>query len=272
LLVDNGSDDPDSITYFRQLGSSGTVRLVSFDGPFNYAAINNFGAGLASGDVLGLLNNDTEVIDGEWLTEMVARATQPGIGAVGAKLLYPDGTVQHAGIVMGLHGTVGHLLQRAPREATGYGCCLAVAREVTAVTGACLLVRRSVYQEVGGLDETNLPVAFNDIDLCLRLRSRGYRNVWTPHAVLYHHEGATRGPDDAPEKAARFSAEWAYMRRRWGSFLEDDPFFSPNLSLTSDDCSPSFPPRCAVPWLGHRSVVADGTPAGGTPSPARTDR
>jgi GT2 family glycosyltransferase len=248
LLVDNESDESSATAYFRELHSSGIVHLIRFDGPFNYAAINNFAARHATGGILGLLNNDTEVFDGEWLSEMVAYATRPEIGAVGAKLLYPDGTIQHAGIVMGLHGTVGHLLQRSPSESAGYCSCLTVAREVTAVTGACLLVRRSVYEEVGGLDEKNLPVAFNDIDFCLELRSRGYRNIWTPHAVLYHHEGATRGPDDSSAKAARFSNEWAHMREKWGRALDDDPFYSPNLSLASDDCSPSFPPRCEVPW------------------------
>lgn len=271
LLVDNESDDPVALAYFRQLALSDHVRLMRFDGPFNYAAINNVAAGHAAGDILGLLNNDTEVIDGEWLTEMVAHVMMPATGAVGAKLLYPDRTIQHAGIVMGLHGTVGHLLHRAPSEAPGYACCLAVAREVTAVTGACLLVRRSAYQEVGGLDEVNLPVTFNDIDLCLKLRSQGYRNVWTPHAVLYHHEGATRGPDDSPEKAARFSAEWAYMKRRWGAVLEDDPFYSPNLSLASDDCSPAFPPRCEAPWLRDVRFDRDSAEPAGF-NPVRTGR
>jgi GT2 family glycosyltransferase len=271
LLVDNESDEPDSISYFRALESSATVRLLRFEGAFNYAAINNFAARQASGDVMVLLNNDTEVIDGEWLSEMVGHAMRPGIGAVGAKLLYPDGTIQHAGIVMGLHGTVGHLQQRMPEESTGYCGCLVVTREVTAVTGACLLVRRSVYEEVGGLDEKDFPVTFNDIDFCLKLRSRGYRNIWTPHALLYHHEGATRGPDDSPEKAARFSAEWACMRAKWGRQLDDDPFYSPNLSLASDDCSPSFPPRCKVPWSRDARLVG-GTDTAPAVSPVRTGR
>lgn len=271
LLVDNESDEPDAISYFRALESTATVRLLRFEGAFNYAAINNFAARQASGDLLMLLNNDTEVIDGEWLSEMVSHVVRPGIGAVGAKLLYPDGTIQHAGIVMGLHGTVGHLQQRMPQESTGYCGCLAVTREVTAVTGACLLVRRGVYEEVGGLDEKDFPVTFNDIDFCLKLRSRGYRNIWTPHALLYHHEGATRGPDDSPEKVARFSAEWACMRAKWGRQLDDDPFYSPNLSLASDDCSPSFPPRCEVPWSKAARLEGD-TDTTPTVSPVRTGR
>ena len=254
LLVDNESDDPNARAYFCKLESSGTARLLTYRGPFNYAAINNFAARHASGDVLVLLNNDTEVIDGEWLSEMVSHAVRPGIGAVGAKLLFPDGTIQHAGIIMGLYGTVGHLLQRVPRESGGYCDLLSVVREVTAVTGACLTVRRSVYEEVGGLDEENLPVTFNDIDFCLKVRSRGYRNIWTPHALLYHHEAATRGPDDSPEKAARFSAELAHMRAKWGRQLDDDPFYSPNLSLACDDCGPAFPPRCEVPWSRGRPL------------------
>lgn len=271
LLVDNESDEPSAMAYFRELERSGIVRLLRFEGAFNYAALNNFAAEHASGEMLGLLNNDTEVIDGGWLSEMVAYAARPEVGAVGAKLLYPDGTIQHAGIVMGLHGTVGHLLQRLPGESAGYCGCLAVAREVTAVTGACLLVRRSIYEEVGGLDEKNLPVTFNDIDFCLELRRRGYRNIWTPHALLYHHEGATRGPDDSPAKAARFGTEWAYMRAKWGVLLDDDPFYSPNLSLASDDCGPSFPPRCEVPW-SRDTRLDDGVTAVPTFSLARTGR
>ncbi len=271
LLVDNESDEPSSIAYFRELESTAKFRLLRFEGAFNYSAINNFAARHASGEILGLLNNDTEVIARDWLSEMVAYAARPEIGAVGAKLLYPDGTMQHAGIIMGLYGTVGHLLQRMPAESPGYRGCLAVAREVTAVTGACLLVRRSIYEEVGGLDEKNLPVTFNDIDFCLELRRKGYRNIWTPHALLYHHEGATRGPDESPEKAARFSAEWAYMSAKWGRELDEDPFYNPNLSLASDDCSPSFPPRCQVPWT-RAARPEDGIDAGATISPVRTGR
>ena len=272
LLVDNESDEASSTTYFRELEASGKIRLLRFEGAFNYAAINNFAARHASGAILGLLNNDTEVINGEWLSEMVSLVTRPEIGAVGAKLLYPDGTVQHAGIVMGLHGTVGHLHQRMPKESEGYCGALVVAREVTAVTGACLLVRRSVYEEVGGLDQDHLAVTFNDIDFCLELRSRGYRNIWTPHALLYHHEAATRGPDDSPEKAARFGAEWAHMRAKWGRQLDDDPFYSPNLSLACDDCQPSFPPRCEVPWLRAARVEGGTEAAAPAVSSVRTDR
>ncbi len=272
LLVDNESDEARSTTYFRDLEASGKIRLLRFEGAFNYAAINNFAARHASGAILGLLNNDTEVINGEWLSEMVSLVTRTEIGAVGAKLLYPDGTVQHAGIVMGLHGTVGHLHQRTPKESAGYCDALVVAREVTALTGACLLVRRSVYEEVGGLDQDDLAVTFNDIDFCLKLRSRGYRNIWTPHALLYHHEAATRGPDDSPEKAARFGAEWAHMRAKWGRQLDDDPFYSPNLSLTCDDCQPSFPPRCEVPWLRAARVEGGTEAAAPAVSSVRTDR
>jgi GT2 family glycosyltransferase len=248
VLVDNESEDQNSTAYFRELELSGAVRLLHYRGDFNYAAINNFAVRHASGEIVALLNNDTEAMNGEWLSEMVSHAVRPGIGAVGAKLLYPDGTIQHAGIVMGLHGTVGHLQQRMRGESAGYCGLLAVVREVTAVTGACLVVKRSIYEEVGGLDEDNLPVTFNDIDFCLKVRARGYRNIWTPHALLYHHEAATRGPDDSPEKAARFNAELAHMRKNWGHCLGQDPFYSPNLSLTSDDCRPAFPPRCEVPW------------------------
>jgi GT2 family glycosyltransferase len=248
LLVDNDSDEPVSVGYFAELERSGTVRMLGYGGRFNYSAINNHAVGFAHGDVLALLNNDTEVIDGVWLTELVSYATMPSIGAVGAKLLYPDGTIQHAGIVMGLHGSVGHGQRRTPGDSSGYGGSLAVAREVTAVTGACLALRKEVFQEVGGLDEQNLPVTFNDVDLCLKLRARGYRNIWTPHAVLYHHEAATRGPDASGESAARYRREFELMRTRWGAQLEQDPYYSPNLSLAGDDNRLAFPPRCSAPW------------------------
>jgi GT2 family glycosyltransferase len=156
--------------------------------------------------------------------------------------------VQHAGIVLGLYGIAGHFHRRLPAKARGYFSRAHLVREVSAVTAACMAVRKSTFDEAGGFDEQNLPVAFNDVDFCLRLREKGYRNVWTPFAELIHHEAATRGPDDAPENRGRFAAESAYMRRRWGDALDRDPFYSPNLSLTSEQADLAWPPRVTKPW------------------------
>jgi GT2 family glycosyltransferase len=197
----------------------------------------------AVGDLVLLLNNDVDVINRDWLREMVSHAIRPGIGAVGAKLLYPDGTIQHGGVTVGVGGVAGHQYLHYRRGDTGYFGHLVLVRNITAVTGACLLLRRQSFLEVGGLDEVSLPVAFNDIDLCLKLVARGYRNLWTPYAELYHHESASRGSDLAGKKAARFMGEVAVMRQRWGEVLDHDPYWNPNLALHATEILLAFPPR-----------------------------
>jgi len=213
------------------------------DRPFNYSALNNAAAKLARGDVLGLLNNDLEVISPDWLLEMVSHAVRPNIGAVGAKLWYPNDTLQHGGVILGLGGVAGHAHHNILRGMFGYFGRAKVVQNFSAVTAACLLVRKSIYEEVGGLNEPNLQVAFNDVDFCLRVREAGYRNIWTPYAELYHHESATRGFEDTPEKQARFAKEVKYMRQRWGDLLLNDPAYSPNLTLDHGDFSLAWPPR-----------------------------
>ncbi len=248
LVVDNQSRDPATLEYLRRLEGEGRARVLPYDRPFNYSAINNLAARAARGTVLGLLNNDIEVIAPEWLAEMVAHALRPEIGAVGARLLYPNDTVQHMGVVTGLNGVAGHIQLGLPRDAAGYFGRAHLVQAVSAVTGACLVVRRALYEQVGGLDEAHLPIAFNDIDFCLRLEAAGYRNLWTPSAELYHHESFSRGPEDTPEKQLRFQGEIDTMIRRWGARLSDDPYFSPNLSLAAESVEIAWPPRVQKPW------------------------
>jgi len=244
VIADNQSREDDTLAYFEQLRQHPKVRIIPYDAPFNYSAINNHVVRqLTDTDVVGLVNNDVEVIDGGWLDEMVSHAIRPGIGAVGAMLYYPDDTIQHAGVVLGIGGVAGHIYCKHPRGASGSGGRALLAQNLSAVTAACLLVKRERYLECGGLDEDNLKVAFNDVDFCLRLLAAGYRNVWTPFAELYHHESATRGYEDTPEKKLRFAAEANYLRKRWGEILDDDPAYNPNLELSGIGSGLAFPPR-----------------------------
>ncbi len=248
IVVNNRSDDPATLAYFGELRGLG-VRVLDYDAPFNFSALNNFAVSAANGPVLAFLNNDLEVIAGNWLDEMVSQALRPEIGAVGAMLYYPDDTVQHAGVVLGLtgpagrDGVAGHAFKDAPRGSEGQRNRLRLAQNYSAVTAACLVIRAKTFAAVGGFNEPDLPVAFNDIDFCLRVQQAGYRNLWTPFAELYHHESASRGAEDTPEKLERFLREAAYMRRVWGRQLDHDPAYNPNLTLKQEDFSLAFPPR-----------------------------
>jgi GT2 family glycosyltransferase len=237
IVVDNGSTEPDTLSYLEQLTRTGEASVLSYEGPFNFSAINNFAVSKANGAIVGLINNDIEVISPDWLTEMVSWAIQPDVGCVGAKLYYPNDTIQHAGIIVGLGGVAGHSHKYFPREDRGYFFRLKLTQNLSAVTGACLLIRKAVYEEVGGLDDTNLAVAFNDVDLCLKVAGAGYLNVWTPFAELYHLESVSRGAEDAPEKIARFGREIAFMEEHWATRAKRDPFYSPNLTLDREDFS-----------------------------------
>ena len=247
LLIDNQSDDDAALAYFDELAQRRNVRILRYDAPFNFSAINNFGAAAARGSILLLLNNDVEVIHGDWLTELVAQACQPGNGVVGAKLLYPDQSIQHAGVVVGFGGVGGHIASREPRNFAGQMARCRIAQNITAVTGACLAVRKSVFVEAGGLDEERLPIAFNDIDFCLKVAALGYRNVWTPYAELFHHESASRGFENTPEKQARFEREVLHMIAKWGDTLLQDSAYNPNLDLERRTFALAFPPRIADP-------------------------
>ncbi|SAK69546.1 glycosyltransferase family 2 protein [Caballeronia ptereochthonis] len=237
VVVDNGSVKPETLAYFDTLRARPNVRVVRDDRPFNFSALNNAAVALARGDFVCLLNNDIEVISPDWLEELVSIAALPGNGAVGACLWYPNDTLQHGGVVLGLGGIAGHMHYKIRRGAPGYFGRAMAAQNLSVVTAACLVIRKSIYEEVGGLDE-ELAVAFNDVDFCIRVREAGYRNVWTPHAELYHHESATRGTDMAPEKFQRFQREVRLMESRWGDVLLHDPAYNPNLSL--DTSRPPF--------------------------------
>jgi GT2 family glycosyltransferase len=202
----------------------------------------------ARGDVVCLLNNDTEVISSDWLEEMVGHLVQDMVGIVGAKLYYPSGRVQHGGDLIGVGGVANHAHSFLRRADYGYCNRAVVAQDLSAVTAACLITWRHLYQELGGLDERQLPVAFNDVDYCLRVREAGYRVVWTPHAELYHHESVSRGQDLTPEKKKRAKREVAYMRKRWKKVLLCDPFYNPNLSYERADFSLSHAPLVSRPW------------------------
>jgi GT2 family glycosyltransferase len=235
LIVENGSRLPETHAYYRELQKQPHVRVVEWTRPFNYAAVNNFAAAQAKGELLLFLNNDTEGINPDWLESMVKIAVQPGVGAVGAKLYYADDTIQHAGIVVGMGGVAGHSHLFYPRHAAGYMQRLRFTQNVAAVTGACLLMPRRVFQQVGGWDE-GFVLAFNDVDLCLSILKAGYRVVWTPDAELYHLESKTRGYEDTAEKQARFKREYDLFHLKWGAFLKSgDPYYSPHFRLDRPD-------------------------------------
>nr|WP_255774668.1 glycosyltransferase family 2 protein [Microbulbifer zhoushanensis] len=237
LILDNQSSCARTLRYLEEVSSDPRVSVHRWDHPFNYSSINNFGARLAKGEILGLINNDIEPINKDWLQEMVGQVCRPEIGCVGAKLYYPNDTVQHAGVILGIGGVAGHSHKYFQRHDYGYFSRLHLVQNLSAVTGACLLLRKSIFEQVGGLDEENLAVAFNDVDLCLKVREAGYRNLWTPHAELYHHESVSRGADDTMAKRRRAQREAEYMRRRWGQVLDSDPAYNPNLTLIYEDFS-----------------------------------
>lgn len=239
LLIDNGSDEKESVDYFAELDKHAKIRVLRYPREFNYSAINNFGVQHACSNsaVVGLINNDIEVINPYWLTSMVGHAMRNDVGCVGAKLLYSDGRIQHAGVVLGYGGGAGHAHKYFPRYHPGYMKRLIATQNYSAVTAACLLVKKSLFTEVGGLNERDLTVAFNDVDFCLRVKETGVRNVYCAEAELYHHESVSRGLDHAPEKAARFNRELIYLKKQWGKYIEHDPAYSPNLTLLRENFS-----------------------------------
>jgi len=251
IIVDNGSDDPAALDYLTELarkwGGRGvaarSVTVLRHDKPFNYSAINNLAVRDARGELVALLNNDLEVITPGWLDEMASQALRPEIGCVGAMLYYPNDTIQHAGSIVGLGGVAGHAFLSFPRGTEGKFNRARLVQNYSAVTAACLVVRKAVFEQVGGLDEVDLAVAFNDVDFCLKVREAGYLNLWTPFAEFYHHESASRGSDDTPEKAERFRREVELMLLRWGPLLTGDPAYNPNLTLELNDFTLASPPR-----------------------------
>lgn len=238
LILDNQSSCPLTLEYMRDVCErDARVRVLRWNHPFNYSGINNYGAREARGDIIGLVNNDIEPVNGEWLSEMVSQACRNDIGCVGAKLYYPNETIQHAGVILGLGSIAGHAHRFFQRHEDGFQGRLKATQNLSAVTAACLLLRRSVFEEVNGLNEEHLAVAYNDVDLCLKVREAGYRNLWTPYAELYHHESISRGADDTPKKRARWLSECEYMRTTWAEQLDNDPAYNPNLTLVHEDFS-----------------------------------
>jgi len=228
VIVDNGSRDPEAVAYLASLVKRPGIQVIRDESPFNFSRLSNTGVAQSRGEVVCLLNNDIEVITPDWIEEMLSFAIKPDVGAVGARLWYPDGTLQHGGVLIGAGAVAGHYHLRLPRGNIGYFGRAVLQQELSAVTGACMMVRRKVFDEVGGLDE-QIAVAYNDIDFCLRLRAAGYRIIWTPFAELTHHESASQVHDDNLEKIARYQREMQFMRARWGKTLEQDPFHNPNL-------------------------------------------
>jgi O-antigen biosynthesis protein len=259
LIVDNGSQAKSTLDYLEQTPH----RMIRDDLPFNYSRLNNLAVQAALGDYVLLLNNDTEVLSGEWMTAMVEHAQRPEVGAVGAKLVYPDGRVQHAGVVLGIGGIAGHAHKfGSSAPGTGYFNFPNIIRNYSAVTAACLMMRRDLYLEMGGLDEEALPVSFNDVDLCLRLGKRGYLIVYTPHAVLRHYESATRGMEVDQR-------EVSYMASTWHEILARDPYYNPNLTLISEDFALDLSkPESVVCTYNHQiseevvGPMKEGTPVG----------
>ena len=242
VVVENGSETKEIFEYYTSLKEYDNIRVVSYEKPegqngFNYSAVNNFGVKQTKGDYILLLNNDTEVITVNWMEELLMYAQRKDVGAAGAKLYYGNKTIQHAGVVLqlGAHRTAGHSHYGQSRENLGYMGRLCYAQNVSAVTGACLLVKKSLFEEVGGLDES-FAISLNDVDFCLKLREKGLLNVFTPFAELYHYESVSRGLDDSGEKAERYNRESAHFREKWKTVLEKgDPYYNPNFSLDRSD-------------------------------------
>ena len=241
IVVENNSTEDSIWAYYKELEKDGKVRVVVYEaeGNFNYSAVNNFGASFATGEYILLLNNDTEVITVNWLEELLMYAQREDVGAVGAKLYYPDKTIQHAGVVLalGAHRTAGHSHYKQPKANLGYMGRLCYAQNVSAVTGACLMVKKALFDEVGGLDE-GFAISLNDVDFCLKLREKGYLNVFTPFAECFHYESISRGLDDQGEKAERYNRESEQFRAKWKDVLEaGDPYYNKNFSLDRSDFS-----------------------------------
>ena len=247
IIVDNGSEEAETLNYFESLKLRG-VTIIRDDRPFNYSRLNNEAAKVAKGELLAFLNNDLEVITQDWLSEMVSHAVRPGVGGVGARLLYPNGLLQHGGVILGIGGVAGHNCKGRMRQDPGYFNRAILIQNLSAVTAACMVLPKKVFDEVGGLDEKELSVAFNDVDLCLRIRAKGYRITYTPYAELYHYESASRGYETTPEKFKRFEQEVENMKRRWSAALVADPYYNPNLTNLSEDYQFAFPPRVKKPW------------------------
>lgn len=258
IVVDNQSRQDETHAYFQAIKQHENVQILVYDAPFNYSAINNFASKHATGEIVCLMNNDIEIISPNWIEEMLGLALQPEVGAVGAKLLYPDHTIQHGGVVLGVGGVASHANKRLPEKLPGEYHRAVVVQEFSAVTAACLMIRKDIFAQVGGLDPA-FEVAYNDVDFCLRVQALGLQNVWTPYAKMVHHESATRGMDVTPEQQQRAHYETNLMSIRWGKQLAADPYYNPNLTLGFDDFRLARIPRWKKPWHGIKAQDSKST-------------
>jgi GT2 family glycosyltransferase len=274
IVIDNGSVEAKTKAYLRSIAKKG-VRVLPMPGAFNFADINNRAVAQANGEIVGLINNDIEALHGGWLDEMIGQLSRPNVGAVGAKLLWPNGMVQHGGVLMGVGNAAGHYGNLLADQDFGDHGRNQFVQQVTGVTAACLFMRRQDYLELGGMDAEAFPVAFNDVDLCLRIRTAGKAIIWTPHAKLLHAESASRGHEDSPQKRARAQRELEGLRKRWGHVLLRDPAYHPSLNL--DPHSNAFgglalPPRDRSPRTSRLPAPAESEHAAPMrpPAPAPT--
>lgn len=249
IIVDNQSNDIKTIEYLKSLSQNSRVRILSYDKPYNFSAINNFAVKEARGEVLLFLNNDTEVITPQWLEIMLGCLQQPKVGAVGVKLYYPSGQIQHAGVVVGPGGCADHVFKGLDKSERGYMDRAILQQEYSAVTAACMMTWKSLFIQVGGFDEENLPISFNDLDYCLKLREASYRVIFTPYVELYHYESLSRGKDTTPEAQARSKREADYIRKKWGKYINHDPYYNPNLNYKKPDFTLNLFPKIKKPWI-----------------------
>jgi len=243
LIVDNDSQEPETLDYFKSLEQDERVEVLSYPGEFNYSAINNFAVSKSNADYIGLINNDIEVISPDWLSQMLAWASQENVGVVGAKLLFSNGKIQHAGVVIGMGNAAGHIHRLEDGEAPGYQLRCQATQNMMAVTAACLVTPTALFKQLGGLDEVDYKVAYNDIDYCLRVESLGHEVIWTPEARLYHHESVSRGDDMSATHIDRYMKELANFQRRWKSKGFVDKYYSKHLRISDEGVFPNVEPR-----------------------------
>ncbi len=249
IVIDNGSDEPETKKYLTGISEKSSVSVVEDQIPFNFSQLNNRAVAITNGDVLVFLNDDIEVISEEWLGELVSHTLRPKVGPVGAKLIYPDGYIQHAGIILGVGGIAGHAFKFLHYLNPGHIGRAGIIQNYSAVTAACMAIKKEVFEELGGFDQENFSVAYNDVDFCLRAWDRGYRTVYTPHATLYHHESASRGFENNHQKKKRWQQEADNFSAKWQPVIENDPFYNPALTLFEENFRLADPPRYKKPWL-----------------------
>ena len=247
IIIENESVEEQTHELYRRLRQERRIRIIEAAGEFNFSRLINLGARHARGSIFLLLNNDVEIINSDCLVELVSQVSRPEVGIVGARLWYPNGALQHGGVILGAGGVASHI-DSIRREDPGYFARQHLTQDFCAVTAACLMVRREVFEKLGGFDESRLPVTFNDVDFCLRARELGWRVIYTPYAELTHHESVSRGVENTTEKQRRFFKESEFLLKRWGPLIQNDPSYNPNLSLGEKRFALAFPPRASLPW------------------------